>query len=131
MPIGKDSIQKRVAKATEAAPAEEVKAEVAAEVSAPAQKPAAKTTAKKPAAKSTSAGAKKPAAKAGASTGAKKTTTTKKPAAPKADKPVETAPATAVLSNVAPETVAAVIGHEEGKPSDKVKIGQKMPTYLL
>ena len=123
MPIGKDSIQKRVAKATEAAPAEEVKAEVAA--------PAAQTTAKKPATKSTSAGAKKPAAKAGASTGAKKTTTTKKPAAPKADKPVETAPATAVLSNVAPETVAAVIGHEEGKPSDKVKIGQKMPTYLL
>ena len=126
MPIGKDSIQKRVAKATDAAPVEEVKADVAVEAAAPA----AKTAAKKPAAKSTSAGAKKPAAKAGASTGAKKTTT-KKPAAPKADKPVETAPATAVLSNVSPETVAAVIGHEEGKPSDKVRIGQKMPTYLL
>ena len=131
MPIGKDSIQKRVAKATETAPVEEVKVEAAA----PAEKPAAKKTST---AKTTSAGAKKPAApKAAAaktaSTGTKKaTTTTKKPAAPKADKPAE-APVvdTAVLANVSPETVAAVIGHDEKKPSDKVKIGQKMPTYLL
>ena len=43
MPIGKDSIQKRVAKATDAAPAEEVKAEAAV----PAEKPAAKKTTRK------------------------------------------------------------------------------------
>jgi hypothetical protein len=38
---------------------------------------------------------------------------------------------TAVLANVSPETVAAVIGHDEKKPSEKVQIGQKMPSYLL
>ena len=56
----------------------------------------------------------------------------KKAAAPKADAPVA-APAveTAVLTNVAPETVAAVIGHDEKKAADKVKIGQKLPTHLL
>jgi hypothetical protein len=32
---------------------------------------------------------------------------------------------------VAPETVAAVIGHDEKKPAEKVQIGQKMPSYLL
>ncbi len=134
MPIGKDSIQKRVAKATETTPVEEVKADVAVEVAAPkADKPAAKTTAQKPTTKSTSAGTKKPATKAAASTGAKKTTTTKKPTAPKVEAPAVETPVveTAVLANVSPETVAAVIGHDEKKPSDKVKIGQKMPTYLL
>lgn len=127
MPIGKDSIQKRVAKATEAAPAEEVKVEVVAET-APTQKPAVK---KATTTKSTSTGAKKPT-----STGAKKAPAKKpvakvaaaKAAAVKEDKH---AVDTAVLSNVSPETVAAVIGHDEKKPSDKVKIGQKMPTYLL
>ncbi|MBQ5724595.1 MAG: hypothetical protein IIV80_00425, partial [Clostridia bacterium] len=65
----------------------------------------------------------------------------KKPAAPKAEAPV-VAPAvetpavtsavdTAVLANVSPETVAAVIGHDEKKPAEKVQIGQKMPSYLL
>ena len=105
MPIGKDSIQKRVAKATEAAPVEEVKTEAV-----PAEKPATKkaTTTKKTTATTKKAPAKKPAAKA--------------------DTP---AVDTAVLANVSPETVAAVIGHDEKKPSDKVKIGQKMPTYLL
>ena len=47
--------------------------------------------------------------------------------------PVAEAPAveTAVLANVSPETVAAVIGHDEKKPADKVQVGQKMPHYLL
>lgn len=122
MPIGKDSIQKRVAKATEAAPAEEVKVEAAE--TAPAQKPAVK---KATTTKSTSTGAKK-----STSTGAKKAPA-KKPATKVATTTKEDKPAvdTAVLSNVSPETVAAVIGHDEKKPSDKVKIGQKMPTYLL
>lgn len=126
MPIGKDSIQKRVAKATEAVPAEEVKTETAT-AEKKAATPRKRTTSTT--SKSTSAGAKKTA-----STGTKKTTTAKKPSV-KAATPKATAPAvepsTTVLSNVAPETVAAVIGHDEKKPSDKVKIGQKMPTYLL
>ncbi len=109
MPIGKDSIQKRVAKVESAA-------ETVAETAPAAEKPAAKkaTTTKKCA----TTAAKKPAAK--------------KPAAEKPVAPVvDNEPATAVLSNVAPETVAAVIGHEEGTPSDRVSIGDKMPTYLL
>lgn len=122
MPIGKDSIKTRVAKV---APVEEE----AAKVETPAKKPAAKTATKKAAAPKAApkaegtAPAKKPAAKKPAA----------KATAPKVEAPVVEAPVvdTAVLANVAPETVAAVIGHDEKKPSDKVKIGQKMPTYLL
>ena len=108
MPIGKDSIKTRVAKVT---PTEEAPVEVA-ETKALAKKPATPkaAAAKKPATKK--APAKKPAAKV---------------EAPVAEPVVDTA----VLANVSPETVAAVIGHDEKKPSDKVKIGQKMPTYLL
>lgn len=117
MPIGKDSIQKRVAKATETAPAE-----VVAEVKeAPAKKPAAKkpaTTKKAPAATAE----KKPAAKKPAA---------KKPAAPKATKPAAEQPATAVIANVSPEVVEAVVGHEEGAATEHVSIGDKMPTFLL
>ena len=47
MPIGKDSIQKRVAKATDAAPAEEVKTEKKSAATKPAKKTAAKKTTKK------------------------------------------------------------------------------------
>ena len=134
MPIGKDSIKTRVAKV---APAEDTaKAETPAEVK-PAKAPAKKAaTPKKPATpkapKAEGETAKAPAKKAAP----------KKPAAPKAPKaeavaetsaPVVEAPAveTAVLANVSPETVAAVIGHDEKKPADKVQIGQKMPTHLL
>ena len=136
MPIGKDSIKTRVAKV---APAEDTaKAETPAEVKpakAPAKKAAAPKAPKAPKAEGETA--KAPAKKAA----------TKKPAAPKAPKapkaeapvavetpaPVAEAPVveTAVLANVAPETVAAVIGHDEKKPADKVQIGQKMPNYLL
>ena len=114
MPIGKDSIKTRVAKVT---PTEEAPVEVA-ETKAPAKKTAAPKAAatKKPTAPKTAATKKAPA---------------KKPAA-KVEAPVaEPVVDTAVLANVSPETVAAVIGHDEKKPSDKVKIGQKMPTYLL
>ena len=123
MPIGKDSIKTRVAKVS----APEVAEAPATEVKAPAKKPAApkkaaapKAEAKKPAT-TKAAAPKKPAAKKPAA-----------PKAPKADAPVA-APAveTAVLTNVAPETVAAVIGHDETKVADKVKIGQKLPTHLL
>ena len=112
MPIGKDSIQKRVAKV-------ETAVETVDET-ATAKKPAAKkaTTTKKCASTAAKSAEKKPA--------------TKKAAAKKLVAPaIDTEPATAVLSNVAPETVAAVIGHEEGTPSDHVSIGDKMPNYLL
>ena len=121
MPIGKDSITKRVAKQTEEKIAPEL---VATTVAAP------KATAKKAPAAST--------AKKTTSTTQKKTTTAKKPAAPKAEPVKETAPVveekkveTAVLANVSPETVAAVIGHKEDEKYEKVQIGQKMPDFLL
>ncbi len=102
MPIGKDSIKKRVAKVAETeAPAKEEKP-----AKAPAKKAA--STAKKPA-------AVKPAAKK---------------AAPKAEAPV-VEPATAVMGNVAPETVERVVGHAENAAVEHVQIGHKMPTHLL
>ena len=109
MPIGKDSIKTRVAKVAAEAPAE------TDQVAAP---PEVQPAAKKPAAKKPAAPKKAAAPKA---------------ETPKAEAPVEAAPAveTAVLANVSPETVAAVIGHDEKKPSEKVQIGQKMPSYLL
>lgn len=120
MPIGKDSIKTRVAKVA----ADEPKVEAPAEVKPAAKKPATRKPAapKAPKAEGT-ATAKKPAASK-----APQKAPAKKPAAPKAEAPtVETA----VLANVSPETVAAVIGHEEKKPADKVKIGQKLPIHLL
>ena len=114
MPIGKDSIQKRVAKVetTQDNIAPELVATTAA---APAKTSTTKktTTTKSTTTKSTTT-AKKPA--------------TKKPAAPKAE---EVKVETAVLTNVAPETVEKVIGHKEDEKYEKVQIGQKMPTFLM
>ncbi len=126
MPIGKDSIQKRVAKTVE------VKENIAPELVA--------TTAAAPAPKKPAP--KKTAAKSTAQTKSTKATATKKsPAstkeAPKATKKAVEKPAeakrveTTVLANVAPETVAAVIGHKEGEKQDKVSIGGKLPVHLL
>ncbi len=117
MPIGKDSITKRVARTqNEENIAPELVATVAAAPDpkkAPAKKPAASTTAKK-----TTSTAKKTSA------------TTKKPAQ-KAELKTEKKVDTAVLSNVSPETVKAVIGHEENKGFEKTQIGEKMPVHLL
>ena len=119
MPIGKDSIQKRVAKVetTQDNMAPELVATTAA---APAKTSTTKkttttksTTTKSTTTKSTTT-AKKPA--------------TKKPAAPKAE---EVKVETAVLTNVAPETVEKVIGHKEDEKYEKVQIGQKMPSFLM
>ena len=144
MPIGKDSIKTRVAKVAADEPKiEAAKAESPAEV-----KPATKAATKKPTApkKATAPKAPKAEGEAAAKAPAKKPAApkksapkaeAKKPAAPKAEAPVADTPVvtptvdTAVLANVSPETVAAVIGHDEKKPSDKVKIGQKMPVHLL
>ena len=132
MPIGKDSITKRVAKTTtEEKIAPELVATTAAAPSLEKKAPAKKSTSttKKI---STATGAKKTT-----STAKKTTSTAKKPAVKPAEPKVETAPVeipvveTAVLSNVAPETVAAVIGHKEDEKYEKVQIGQKMPDFLL
>ena len=105
MPIGKDSITKRVAKV------EKVEENIAPELVA-----------------TTAAAPKAPAKKAAP----KKTTTTKKaapkaPVAPKAEPEVKEA----VISNVAPETVEAVIGHKEDAKYEKVKIGDDLPIFLM
>lgn len=101
MPIGKDSIQKRVAKTVT-----EEKDEIVTENVTPSseEKPA---TAKKPA----SSTAKKPAVK--------------KPATPK-----KTA-STAVIANISPEVTEKVTGHKEGAPTTIVSINQKLPVHLL
>ena len=117
MPIGKDSIQNRVAKAAVVEDGE-VKVASGTENTPAGAKPA--TPRKKSAPKASGETAPKAPAK-------------KKPAAPKSAEPAmaPAEPATAVLANVAPETVEAVVGHKEEQESDKVRIGQKMPNYLL
>jgi hypothetical protein len=117
MPIGKDSITKRVAKQTE--PADKKEKNTAPELVATVGVAPAKTEKKAPAKKTTTA---------------KATTAEKKPAAPKktAQKPAEAKTVeTTVLANVAPETVEKVIGHKENTNFEKVSIGQKLPEFLL
>lgn len=110
MPIGKSSIEKRVAK-TEPEKKNQAPELVATTGVAPAKKAPAKKTA------STQA-AKKPAAK--------------KPAATKTEKltpPSEVS--TGVLTNVAPETVEKVTGHKEKEGFEKIQLGGKLPAHLL
>ena len=117
MPIGKDSITKRVAKQTE--PADKKEKNVAPELVATVGVAPAKTEKKAPAKKTTTT---------------KTATAEKKPAAPKktAKKPAEPkAVETTVLANVAPETVEKVIGHKEDTNFEKVQVGQKLPVFLL
>ena len=128
MPIGKDSITKRVAKTT---PEEKIAPELVATTAAapaPEKKAPAKKSTSTTKKTSTTTGAKKTT-----STAKKTTSTAKKPTAPKVEATPVEAPVveTAVLTNVAPETVAAVIGHKEDEKYEKVQIGQKMPDFLL
>ncbi len=129
MPIGKDSITKRVAKVE--TPTVEVKEEkiapelVATTAAAPKKAPAKKTSTT---AKSTTT---KSAAKKPASSTAKKAPA-KKPATETLTPPAEEPKvATNVLSNIAPETVEAVIGHKENEKFEKVQIGGDLPAFLL
>ena len=124
MPIGKDSITKRVAKATTE---EKIAPElVATTAAAPTAKkaPAKKTPSASSTAKKTTSTAKKATTKKSAS---KTVTETLTPPIVADEKIVETA----VLANVSPETVAAVIGHEEDEKYAKVQLGQKLPDFLL
>ena len=137
MPIGKDSITKRVAKQTPAndivtdtlTPPQTEDKNIAPELVATVGVAPAKTAKKAPA-KKTATAAKSTTSKATTA----KSTSAKKPAAPKksASKPAEAKTVeTTVLANVAPETVEKVIGHKEDEKYEKVQIGQKMPDFLL
>ena len=145
MPIGKDSITKRVAKQIPAndivtetlTPPQTEDKNIAPELVATVGVAPAK---KAPAKKSASTAKKTTTAKAttAKATTAKATASSKpaekKPATPKqtTKKTVETKQVeTAVLANVSPETVAAVIGHKENEKYEKVQVGQKLPTFLL
>lgn len=102
MPIGKDSITKRVAKnVTEENTAPELVGTVAA---APAKKSSAKNTS------------------ARSSSNSDKTVSQKK-AAPSVKQ--------SVMTNVDVKTVEKVVEHKETASSEKVSIGDDMPTYLL
>ena len=101
MPIGKDSITKRVARV------ENTEENIAPELVATTAAAPKKTTAKKTTTTTNKAPAKKPA--------------------PKAEPKVETT----VISNIAPETVEAVIGRKETDETKKVQIGQDLPIYLM
>ena len=132
MPIGKDSITKRVAKPTEKAVeskekniAPELVATTAADPTA--QKATGTTTKKATAAKAA------PTAKKTGTTAPKVSTSTKKatPTAKKSAVKTATLVDTAVLGNISPETVKAVTGHEENRGVERTQIGDKMPVHLL
>ena len=115
MPIGKSSIEKRVAKT------EPEKNQAPELVATTAAAPAKKAPAKKPAA-TKAATPKAPAAKKPAA---------KNPAVPKAPKAAPAEVNTGVLTNVAPETVEKVIGRKEKEACEIVQVGQKLPSHLL
>ena len=55
-----------------------------------------------------------------------------KPAAPTKKAPAKkTAPKTAVVTNIATETVEKVVAHKETAPVAKYSLGQRLPYYLL
>ena len=56
-----------------------------------------------------------------------------KPAAPTTKKAPakKAAPKTAVMTNIAPETVEKVIAHKENDTVAKYSLGQQLPYYLL
>ena len=121
MPIGKSSIEKRVAKTDV-----EKKNQAPELVATTGVAPAKKAPAKKSATEKTETAAK--------ATTAKKAPA-KKPAAPKTTKTEKLTPPTdvntSVLTNVAPETVEKVTGHKEKEGFEKVQVGQKLPAHLL
>ena len=113
MPIGKSSIEKRVAKT------EPEKNQAPELVATTAAAPVKKAPAKKTATATKTTAPKAPTAKKPAA---------KKPAAPKA--PIAEVN-TGVLTNVAPETVEKVIGRKEKEACEIVQVGQKLPSHLL
>lgn len=120
MPIGKSSIEKRVAK-TDVEKKKQAPELVATTAAAPAKK----------------APAKNPVAEKASTTATKTATAKKAPAkkaAPKAEKSAvvtKTKVDTTVIANVSPETVEKVTGHKEKDGFEKIQLGGKLPTHLL
>ena len=112
MPIGKDSITKRVAKT------QTEEKNIAPELVATVATAPKKTPAKK----STGTPAKK--------TAPKKESTTQKAAVAK-ESSVTPLVDSSVLANVSPETVATVTGHKENTGFEKVQLGGNLPVHLL
>ena len=141
MPIGKDSIEKRVAK-----PDAETVSSAAVETESPdsGKKTAVKSESTASASKKSSSrksttgstasksSAKKTVADDGTAKSSLKATVTSSTEgdvknATEASKKVKSN----VLSNIAPETVEKVIGHKEDEKYEKVSIGDDMPYYLM
>ena len=112
MPIGKDSIRKRVigtdSTAAESAEAGSSRSKTAKEQAAPAEKiPAAgKTT-------------------------SRRTPGRPRKAAPSAEVTAPVSVTESVLTNVSPEVVEKVVGHTEDETPEHVQITDSMPNYLL
>lgn len=131
MPIGKDSITKRVIGTTETPAPKPIK---------PAVKTAPKVEPKlKEGVLPTPIAPKGPEAAEASQPKAepKAAPKPKAPAKPKTPKPAlpaepaKTEPATAVMGNVSPEVVEKVTGHPENTASKPVQITDDMPNYLL
>ena len=131
MPIGKDSIQKRVMQASGTAPqAEKAPApEGAKTVSTPEQADAPGTNS---APRRPGRPRKQPAAtaEAGKATEAETTTGTAEAVAA-TETATATTTTTTVMGNVSPEVVEKVTGHPEGQGSRSVQVTEDMPYYLL
>ncbi len=141
MPIGKDSIEKRVAK-----PDAETVSSTAVETESPdsGKKTAVKSESTASASKKSSSrksttgstasksSAKKTVADDGtAKSSLKATVTSSTEGDVKNATEVSKKVKSNVLSNIAPETVEKVIGHKEDEKYEKVSIGDDMPYYLM
>lgn len=131
MPIGKDSITKRVIGTTETPAQRPIKPAVK---TAPKVEPKLKegvlptpTAPKGLETAETSRSETEPKAEPKPKTPAKPKTA--KPALPA--EPAKIEPATAVMGNVSPEVVEKVTGHPETKAPKPVQITDDMPDYLL
>ena len=132
MPIGKDSIQKRVMQASGTALQEEKSPapEGAKAVGTPEQADAPGTNS---APRRPGRPRKQPAAtaEAGKATEAETTTGTAEAVAATATATATTTTTTTVMGNVSPEVVEKVTGHPEGQGSRSVQVTEDMPYYLL
>ena len=129
MPIGKDSIQKRVMQASGTALQEEKAPapEGAKTVSTPEQADAPGTNS---APRRPGRPRKQPAATAEAGK-ATTTGTAEAVAITTATTTATTTTTTTVMGNVSPEVVEKVTGHPEGQGSRSVQVTEDMPYYLL
>ena len=139
MPIGKDSITKRVIGTTETPAQRPIKPAVK---TAPKVEPKLKegvlpTPTAPKGLENVEASQSETEPKAEPKAEPKPKAPAKSKSAPKAVKPalpaepVKTEPATAVMGNISPEVVEKVTGHPENTASKPVQITDDMPNYLL